>query len=393
MPLRNEKPVYRGLIVTTCKITQVVMDTDGKIIPKKDKTELKFKDMISFDANLKEDNITPKKDKTELKFNLNEVVEAVFLNEVVKHPDGVKNKFLAHYVTVEKAGRWTSIANYAFEGAEEATPLFCVHGFNDQPDEILEQMVERWKIFANKEDEFIPKQGFKYLPVPVIWPCSANYPEDLDNHSMGAGKHVAALVNRVSSEHIPRKSLLMHSMGNHVIFDGACGMKDDEGMVKEENFRVHFENIFMVSADIPRDVFWKKPWDYDNAWNVNTRFVILNKTRKKRIYGQKLQKANNFFSMLQKGNDGKPKGKIYVVYNPWDRALIASTGINAEKRLGTYCEDDEDKIRDEFKDYIKGYNIHPDLPRNITDKRYLHSYQFEVPAIKYYYENSLASED
>jgi len=371
MSLINVKYAYKGLIVTTCKITPVVFDKDGKIrVDEKDNTELEYNDMISFDASQ------------------TDVDKAVFLHKVVEHPDGVKNKFTARYVPEEKAGRWASIfaqvnkdAKNAKDG-KEATPLFCVHGFNVQPDYIMGQMVKDYKKFTD--------EGFKYFPVPVIWPCSMNYVGNQINASMGAGKHLAALVKGVSSDHIRRKSLLMHSMGNHVVFDGACGMKDDKGMVEEEKIRVHFENIFMVSADIPRDVFWKKPWDYDNAWNVNTRFVFLNKTMKKETYGQKLQKADNLFSMLQKGNDGKPKGKIYVVYNPWDMALITSTGLNAEKRLGTYGED-EDKIRDEFKGYIKGYNIYPDLG-HIEDMK-KHSYQFEVPAIKFYFENALASED
>jgi len=374
--------LFKGLIVTTCKITPVVIDKDGKIRVDdkgKNKTEVKLKNgeilpyvkgetelkldyMITFDTSIPVDD--------------NSGDEAVFLSHVDYCPGSHNKKFIGRYVPVEKVGKWTSLAFKLVEGAKDATPLFCVHGFNVQPDYIMEKMVKDWKIFVD--------EGFKYFPVPVIWPCSMNYLGNQVNASLGAGKHLAALVNGVSSEHIPRKSLLMHSMGNHVVFDGACGMKDDKGMVIEKKPGVHFENIFMVSADIPRDVFWKKPWDYDSTW-VNTR-------RRKRMYGQKLKKADNLFSMLQTGNDGKPKGKIYVVYNPWDMALIGSTATNAEKRLGTYGADDEDKIRDEFKDYIKGYNIYPDLG-HIVDKYKLHSYQFEVPAIKFYYGNSLASED
>ena len=66
------------------------------------------------------------------------------------------------------------------------------------------------------------------------------YNKDADEHdSQYSGKAFFDFVDKIPDETFPRKSLLMHSMGNHVVFDGACL----KGAPK-----VQFENIFMVAA-------------------------------------------------------------------------------------------------------------------------------------------------
>lgn len=63
---------------------------------------------------------------------------------------------------------------------------------------------------------------------------------DQETNTIESGKALKAFVDNINNNKtFPRKSLLMHSMGNHVIFNGACktGAPD-----------VQFDNIFMIAA-------------------------------------------------------------------------------------------------------------------------------------------------
>lgn len=354
---------YKGLIITTYKISSE---------DRKKFDDLEHGDKVTFEAS------SPNGEN------------AVFLKGVESLGAGKNISFRAKFVPQDLAARYTKLFEELNVTNDETSPLFCVHGFNVQPNSVLEETSKVWERFENKnfgdkDKEYFQFKGLTYYPIPVIWPCNTdgNYNVDQDKPSLGAGKHLRALVKGINNDLFPRKSLLMHSMGNHVVFDGACGTKDDSGAVIKTPPDVQFENIFMVSSDVPKDLFWKEPYDYDNVW--------WGKERTKRVYGQKKQKASNFFGMLQTGSDGKPKGKIYVVHNPRDKALLGSAIVNNEKRLGTvgYKSQGEDKVRDEFKDYLAEYNIYSDLPWIADDMTFLHSYHFEAVTIGYYYSKDI----
>jgi len=65
------------------------------------------------------------------------------------------------------------------------------------------------------------------------------YGKDSDEHTPAFGRAFFDFVKNIPDKTFPRKSLMMHSMGNHVVFDGAC---------YQDAPQVQFENIFMVAA-------------------------------------------------------------------------------------------------------------------------------------------------
>ena len=163
--------------------------------------------------------------------------KATFLKEIKmisdpKKVDEGKREFEATEVSLDEA---KSIIAKGFGGTDvtdsvTCTPLFIVHGFNVEPSATLSY----------------PYGGFKedmaHYPVPVIWASQGStllYLEDQNEDAIAAGKAMEALVNSIPNEAFPRKSLLMHSMGNHAIFNGACADKAPDAS---------FENIFMVAA-------------------------------------------------------------------------------------------------------------------------------------------------
>jgi hypothetical protein len=343
---------FKSLIVTTYKIKS----EEGKTFD-----DLNYGDKVTFEES------SPNG------------AQAVFVKGI-ESLDGKGKSFRADFVPQERAAKYTELFKELNQTNKKTSPLFCVHGFNVQPDDVLENMSKAYVRF---------NVALNYFPIPVVWPCNTegDYTTDQDMPSLGAGLHLNALVRGIDDNLFPRKSLLMHSMGNHVIFDGACGTKDDKNKVINSPPEIQFENIFMVAADLPKDIFWKEPYDYDG--------MLWDGERYKRIYGQKKQKASNFFGMLQTvgtGADKKPKGKIYVVHQPLDKALLGSATTNNEQRLGSYgyMKDGADKIRDEFKGYLENYNIRKDLPWYGDDPLYGHSYQFEKVAIQYYFSKDLA---
>lgn len=91
------------------------------------------------------------------------------------------------------------------------------------------------------------------------------YDKDQEVFSQEAGKLLNSFVDVVPDETFPRKSLMLHSMGNHVVFNGACGMKNPP--------QVQFENIFMVAAVSTRT---RKSFTFLNSRHsmILTRVVI-----------------------------------------------------------------------------------------------------------------------
>ena len=113
-----------------------------------------------------------------------------------------------------------------------------------------------------------------------------------------------------------------------------------------------------------------------------------------RLFGQKKQKASNFFKMLKVNESSKPSGKIYVVHYRWDKAMLASSTIffNNETRIGGagHKKDGEDKVRADMKDYIEDYDMYSNIKSfGGDDDKKKHSYQFEPAAIKFYFSKDI----
>lgn len=311
--------------------------------------------------------------------------KAVFLKSV-KENDKSGN-FTAEYVSPESAAKFVNFFHILNKTNKDTSALFIVHGFNVPPASAMNNVKDKWQRFTDK--------GLKYHPVPVIWPCNDEgnymYRTAQGDPAQSAGQDLRALVDGIPNDLFPRKSLLMHSMGNHVVFNGACGIKaETDETVIVTSLGVQFENIFMVSADVPHDIFWRNSWDYDNA--------CIDKERRKRLYGQKEQKASNFFKMLKVdgSNNPKPIGKIYVVHYPWDKALMGSATpfANNETRLGSvgHMKNGADKVRFDMKDYVEDYNISSKITWFGGDDDLLkHSYEFEAAAIEFYFSKDIGN--
>jgi len=303
--------------------------------------------------------------------------KAAFLMKVKEIETG---KFKATYVSPENAARHVELFPKLNKTNKDTVPLFVVHGFNTEPS---------WHMFnvASKYSRF-EEAGLKYYPIPVMWPCDgesekymAKYLHDQGDPSQRAGKAMKAMVDAIPNDLFPRKSILTHSMGNHVVFNGACGVKDEEGKVIDKAPDVEFENIYLVAADIPHDVFYEEPWEYENAW--------MKKEYRQKFFGQKKQKATNMFKTLKVDESGKPIGKIYVVHYKWDKAMVASATplMNGETRLGAYGhkKDGDDKVRADMKDYIEDYDMYPNiLWCGGDDDQKKHSYEFEPATVEFY---------
>mmetsp|Transcript_16948 Transcript_16948/g.23921 ORF Transcript_16948/g.23921 Transcript_16948/m.23921 type:complete len:345 (+) Transcript_16948:35-1069(+) len=298
--------------------------------------------------------------------------KAVFLMKVKEYESG---KFKAKFVSPERAARHVELFPKLNKTNKDTSPLFVVHGFNVQPAAAMSNIADKWKRFTDA--------GLKYYPVPVLWPCNedGDYATDQEGLSQRAGKELKAMVDAIPNDLFPRKSVLMHSMGNHVVFNGACGVKDETEKVIDKAPDVEFENIFLVAADVPHDIFWENPYEYDDRW--------FDKKKMQGLYGQKKQKASNFFKMLKVDESGKPIGKIYVVHYKWDKAMVASATplMNGETRLGAYGhkKDGDDKVRADMKDYIEDYDMYPNiLWCGGDDDQKKHSYEFEPATVEFY---------
>jgi len=255
------------------------------------------------------------------------------------------------------------------------TPLFCVHGFNVEPSESL---FSNPGCYKSAYDNFAKNK--KYYPVPVIWASEGNtlrYNFDQENNSMNAGKELFNFVNSIDNSTFPRKSLLMHSMGNHSVFNAACG--------EETAPDVQFENIFLVAADIPHDVFHDKP-NNNYRWSDNGKY-----------FGRKKEKAENMLQMMDRTKgENIIKGKICVVHHRGDRALFFSEKKNWETRIGdvghamqrrwwggwSYTPSLGDP---KFKDVIENKDF---SKKRTTDWLTKHSYHFDDLAIEYYESKS-----
>jgi esterase/lipase superfamily enzyme len=133
--------------------------------------------------------------------------------------------------------------------------LFYIHGFNNQPNEVLKNAKAIQKVFNNI--------NLGVLVVPFIWPCDndfgiiKDYWDDQDSaESSGRffSRSISKLLNWQDSNQddpcMKRMHMLSHSMGNRVL------------MKMLDHWRKHasggqmpylFTNVFMLAADTPNE--------------------------------------------------------------------------------------------------------------------------------------------
>lgn len=232
-------------------------------------------------------------------------------------------------------------------------PLFYVHGYNNEPGYVFKEASK-----ANSNPNLK-----KYKVVPVIWPsCGGGYGcyrDDRFENAVGASKGLKEGILGMNA--FPKKTLMTHSMGNWVLRGAA-----DE--------RVKFDNIFMVAADVPFNLF-------------ESTFIK-----------DESDDGIEIFNMLKrKTGTNTPEGKIYVLSNWGDEALevsanmlITNSGVNRLGQSGVHMYDCwgygwcEDKgLTDErVRNYIENFVVEPTLVNlgHATEHSY-HLYDF---ALEYY---------
>lgn len=227
-------------------------------------------------------------------------------------------------------------------------PLFCIHGYSVKPEGQMKECKECQKNFKNT-----------LKPIPVIWPSDGiNYFDQRDD-SVEAGEAFQKIVEEFESikdtiKRFPAKSVMAHSMGNRVLRFAAIA-------------KLKFDNIFMVAADVPYDLFHA---DYKerNKKGAEANGVAICK-------------------MLSNGILNK-KGKVYVLFNERDLALVGSAIIK-EARLGKTGAGTKEELDDKVKDLVVSYDCKDFVSRFSIG----HSYQFEEFACKYYEDKYKSIDD
>jgi len=220
---QSEELVFTGLLVSSVKVEE----KDNNIVEFTDECEVGEKGM--FLTNVIE--IKGKKVRT---FRATKLTDADIIKKFINNPPQPSK---------------TSMTPEAWKTAfKDAIPLFCVHGFGVQPSGLFENVEGRgnfdWRKVSIIDNFADPKLGGgKYYPVFVLWPCSEGYKHtyraDQRECALEAGEIFKKLVDCIPNNTFARKSLMMHSMGNHVVYNGACleGTPD-----------VRFDDIFMVAS-------------------------------------------------------------------------------------------------------------------------------------------------
>eukprot|EP00751_Fragilariopsis_kerguelensis_P030102 CAMPEP_0170927662 /NCGR_PEP_ID=MMETSP0735-20130129/13643_1 /TAXON_ID=186038 /ORGANISM="Fragilariopsis kerguelensis, Strain L26-C5" /LENGTH=311 /DNA_ID=CAMNT_0011328237 /DNA_START=93 /DNA_END=1028 /DNA_ORIENTATION=- len=260
--------------------------------------------------------------------------KAYFLTNIKGTRTGFRRwEYTATIVSPAKA---SEIVADGFGNGKETIPLFCIHGASVQINS---------KLDAAEEAVYNFKEAGTYYPVPVIWPAGLpgiGYIPDR-NSSEEAGELFRCFVECIPRDQFPRKSLMMHSMGNFLVHSGKDGNPLD----------VQFDNIFMVAADIPADIFSDDPRNEDDK-----------------------EKAVNWKELL-----GKNGGKIFVFYATNDLLLIASPILNRlMPRIG--LRGTTGNTCDEFSDVVENVNA----TENVGEGPLNHSYQYEKWTIQQYNE-------
>jgi len=322
---------YDGLIVTTIKLEEL---PDGKTIE-----DLVDGDRVVFNEQ-----------------DGNESSKVYFLKDIKQQRDrSGKASYRVYDATYVSPTKAAEIANAGYGNffGKKSTPLFFVHGFSVEPGYVLQELMPRAL-------ERLGKEKIHY-PIPVIWPVNGSllgYNTDQEKYTLDAGANLKVLVNDLSNDLFPKKSLMCHSMGNHLVFNGVCGvgLPDNPGGPPGDAPDVKWENIFLVAADIPNDVFAENPDPGE--------------------FGHKKKKAENMKAMLVEG------GKIFVIHHEGDRALQGSVALNWGERLGRLGPSD---IRQDFKETIVTIDAKPySEADDEADDWKMHSYQLETWACDIY---------
>eukprot|EP00533_Pseudo-nitzschia_delicatissima_P010343 CAMPEP_0116111502 /NCGR_PEP_ID=MMETSP0327-20121206/18481_1 /TAXON_ID=44447 /ORGANISM="Pseudo-nitzschia delicatissima, Strain B596" /LENGTH=332 /DNA_ID=CAMNT_0003604741 /DNA_START=440 /DNA_END=1437 /DNA_ORIENTATION=+ len=292
----------------------------------------------------------------------NEASNASFLKEIRQDMNESSREsyrvFTATYVSPPEAAK---IANEGYGSG--CTPLFFVHGFNNEPGYTLGTMMPRAKEHCMKEKIF--------YPIPVIWPVyGSSFGYKLPDQNKYTKKN----------SHVPLD-------GYHVVFNGACG-KDlpvnpygPPGPPPD----VKFDNIFLVAAEVcSRLLVLIGRVDYKILFLIVSRTFCIDNTfaiifflenPSDGAWGFKREKAANMKAMLHEG------GKIYVVHNNDDKALFASIALNfGRARIGAKGAYD---VRPDMSDIVVNIDAKPftDKDEDPDDDR-LHSYHFEDWAVE-----------
>jgi len=313
--------IYNDLIATTIQITVL---PEGKTVD-----DLVDGDRVGF--NEMEGNDSSK---------------VCFLKDIKQEPGDIRvshRSYMATYVSPKSAGE---LARKGYGDGSDSHPIFHVHGFNNEPNWTLG--VTMMRAMENC------KKTKKNYPIPVIWPNHGNnfpgYAIDSNYNAMRAGRNLKALVDTIPNDIFPVKSIMCHSMGNHVVFDGALGGPKPPD--------VKFKNIFLAGADIPCTIFGPDP--------PNGKFP------------NKYQKASNMKATLMEG------GKIFVLCNANDTRLRASKISNFGERLGRYGPD---VVREDLKDTVVIVDTTPFSEAETEEEHFdpnMHSYHWEAWAVDVY---------
>lgn len=274
-----------------------------------------------------------------------QATKAHFLRNITLVDDSSSRVWEATPISVEEAAKEIIETDDVPDGR---SPIFVTHGFNSKVSSSL-----------TKFDRF---EKDLYL-VPIIWPSNTNYYKQQWDIAREAGPIFRNFFDTENLDEVfPRKSLVMHSMANHLWFHQICS----DGIPN-----ITFDNMYMVAADIAFDVFQTTP--SANKFGNN-----------------KHAKAENFFGMLG-------EGKVYVLYNEADQVLaISSQAMNNEGRIGNAgydCPDrncwerNSDLVPAEFQSRLE--NI--DVTSTLQNLGYGlgHSYQWDPTIIKFYHDKVL----
>lgn len=315
---------YDGIVLSTFKLDL----PDGK-----SREELKDGDEVTFTESAE-----------------NAISEAAFLENITLEG----GRFSAKYVSKKE------VADRKREG--DRTTLFCIHGCCGNIKGVLFASFEGKETFGDKFDI-----------IPVLWPTKfLNYKKDWEEMAPKAGKLLANLVNDIQNHSFGKVSLLCHSMGNHVVFNNA-GRGKPEGAPDAV-----FENIFMVGADVPNDIFSEKP--KQSCFNDDFKY--------------KETKAEHLIQMLNK----KTGGKIYVLNTKIDTALQgSSSGIVYlfrlfRPRLGTTGAIN---IREDFADKVVNIDVTSMIEGEQKPAEMIidHLYQYDPWAVKLYNDAHIMTDD
>jgi len=258
-------------------------------------------------------------------------------------------KYTATVVSTTEASKNTT---NGFKNGKETIPLFCIHGSSRQMYDNLKNLKEN--VLAEFEKAGNKGSASSYYPIPLVWAVGrSGIDYFLDRASaVEAGKIVRCFVECIPKDLFPRKSLMMHSMGNHLIHNGVCAEEEDPP-------NVEFDNIFMVAADIPADIF------SDNPANKN-------------VSGDDKKKVEHLKAMLGTNND---EGNIFVIHSTDDYTLkVVSPNLfnRGVQRLGL---SGFNGIRDDFKDDVTNVNA----KGNINSGSIGHNYQYDKWTIEQYH--------